>query len=357
MSGAGMEIVPYLPPLDLFGSYEKATNRIFMSATVTNDSFLIKGLRLSSKVVSNPLVYANEKWSGEKMVLIPSLMDRSLDRSFIVEFLAEQRPKRKWGTVALTPSFARCKDWKAYGATVATTTDIQKHIEKLKAGDRGCPLVIANRYDGIDLPRRLLPILVLDSKPQSETLFDRYVESCRSDSEVTAVKTTRVVEQGLGRSVRGEKDYCVIILIGSDLIKYFRARSFLKHFSPQTRMQIQIGLDIAEYAKEDIADGTSARKALVDVISQCLKRDDSWKEFYIERMNELKPSAGDLPMLEIFEAEMAAETEYQQGNYDQAATVIQDLADRFSCQTRGGISRRWLDTSILAARANLISSS
>ena len=335
ISGTGLEIVPYLPPLDLFGSYEKASSRIFMSATVTNDAFLIKGLRLSAKVVSNPLVYATEEWSGEKMVLIPSLMDPNLDRSRIVKGLAKPGRKRKWGVVALTPSFARSKDWKAYGATVADTNNIYQHIEDLKAGDLDCTLVIANRYDGIDLPDDSCRVLILDSKPQSETLFDRYLESCRSDSEVTAVKTTRIVEQGLGRSVRGEKDYCVIILIGSDLIKYFRGRESLFHFSPQTRMQIQIGLDIAEYAKEDIADGTLVSDALKGVINQCLKRDESWKEYYIERMNELNSSNVDSPMLEIFASEMAAETKYQQGNYDEAAAVIQDLVDKFQLSEKG----------------------
>ena len=39
------------------------------------NSFLIKGLGLSEETINSPLVYKDEKWSGEKMILIPSLIN------------------------------------------------------------------------------------------------------------------------------------------------------------------------------------------------------------------------------------------------------------------------------------------
>jgi replicative superfamily II helicase len=104
ISGSALEIVPYLAPLHLFGSYEKAQHRVFMSATVTNDSFLIKGLGLAQEVVKNPLVYSKESWSGEKMVLIPSLVHDSLSREYLVQVLSKPSPKRPFGVVVLAPS-------------------------------------------------------------------------------------------------------------------------------------------------------------------------------------------------------------------------------------------------------------
>ncbi|MCK4818884.1 DEAD/DEAH box helicase family protein, partial [bacterium] len=46
ISGTQVVIAPYLPPLEHFGSYTNASHRVFMSATVTDDSFLVKGLGL-----------------------------------------------------------------------------------------------------------------------------------------------------------------------------------------------------------------------------------------------------------------------------------------------------------------------
>src|SRR6185436_3780235 len=57
VSGTTLEIEPYLPPLDLFGSFAKAKYRVFMSATTADDSFLLKGLRISPAAIKSPLVY------------------------------------------------------------------------------------------------------------------------------------------------------------------------------------------------------------------------------------------------------------------------------------------------------------
>ena len=79
ISGTAIEIEPYIAPLSDFGSYFKASSRIFMSATVTDDAFLVKGLQLNPSTILQPLIYKDEKWSGEKMVLVPSLISEELD--------------------------------------------------------------------------------------------------------------------------------------------------------------------------------------------------------------------------------------------------------------------------------------
>jgi replicative superfamily II helicase len=134
ISGSSIEISPYLPPLNLFGSYYSAKHRVFMSATVTDDSFLIRGLGLSTSTIKNPLLFNEERWSGEKMILIPSLIDPSLNRSNTVARFAKPVAKRRFGFVALVPGFGWTKDWEAYGATVATKHTLESEIEKLKNG-------------------------------------------------------------------------------------------------------------------------------------------------------------------------------------------------------------------------------
>ena len=61
ISGDSLEITPYLPPLHLFGTYDRAKHRVFMSATDADDAFLVKGLRLDAATIANPLVYAAER--------------------------------------------------------------------------------------------------------------------------------------------------------------------------------------------------------------------------------------------------------------------------------------------------------
>jgi len=185
VSGTSLEISPYLAPLDVFGSYHRAEHRVFMSATVTDDSFLVKGLRLSPETVMYPITYPHEQWSGEKMVLIPSLIDKSLDRSTIRDFFATRVPRRKYGVVILCSSFKMADSWGEKGVPISKKDTIGADIARLRSGDGEAPLVFANRYDGTDLPDDTCRILVLDGRPYAENLIERYAEECRAGSAST----------------------------------------------------------------------------------------------------------------------------------------------------------------------------
>ncbi|MDN3512864.1 MAG: DEAD/DEAH box helicase family protein [Candidatus Brocadia sp.] len=329
VSGTSIEIMPHLLPLDMFGTYWKAAHRVFMSATVLDDSFLIKGLRLQSEAIKNPLILKNEKWSGEKMILIPSLIDETLDRATIVNKFGMPKPGRMFGVAALVPSFKNTLDWKACGATVATKETIDSEIEKLRNDNFGTPLVIVNRYDGIDLPDNMCRVLVFDSKPYSENLIDRCIDGCRAESNVTTIRTMRIIEQGLGRSVRGEKDYCAIVMTGTELIKSVRVQSTRKYLSKQTQAQIELGIEIAQMAKEEINQGDDAFQALIKLVNQCLKRDHGWKAFYTNKMDSVNFSYSEPKILDVFELELAAETKFQHGDIDDAVKLLQKLIDNY----------------------------
>ena len=328
VSGRAVEIGPHAPPLHLFGSYSDAKHRVFMSATVTDDSFLVKGLRLAPDTIRNPLIYEKERWSGEKMVLIPSLIDESLTREIVVEKFAKPSDKRKFGVVALVPSDKGSSDWKAYGSTVADKNSIDEKVAALKNGQRQNTLVIVNRYDGIDLPDDSCRILIFDSKPYAENLIEQYAEGCRASSNVTLIRAARTIEQGLGRSVRGEKDYCVIILIGIDLVRSVRTKELRQHLSEQTRAQIEVGLEIAGMSREEVARGTKPIDSFFDLCKKCLSRDADWKAFYAERMDAVVPRTLDSAVLDIFQQELVAEERAQAGDVAGAVATIQQMIDR-----------------------------
>jgi replicative superfamily II helicase len=335
-SGTQLEISPYGFPLDRFGSFHDAKCRIFMSATLADDSFLVKGLGLSAATVQNPLMFKEERWSGEKMVLIPSMMDDALDRATVVANLA--RPSKKpFGIVAIAPSSESCGDWKSYGATIASKESIDDEIEKLRQKEYQNTLVVVNRYDGIDLPDNMCRILVLDGKPFSDSLVDRVMENTRPDSEVLLRRTAQRIEQGIGRAVRGEKDYCVVVLVGPELVRVVRSNDTKANFSLQTRTQIDVGLDIVEYAREEIESGKDPVEVLNGTISQALKRDEGWKELYTERMNAMPAEPSALTDLSVLETEKAAEDAHRLGRSDDAKGVLQALLDKraFSDAERG----------------------
>ncbi len=329
ISGSHIEITPYLNPIEQFGTFSKADHRVLMSATTNDDSFFIKGLGLDKNAILNPLLYPKERWSGEKMILIPSLIDESLDRKRIIQEFSTKAKSREYGVISLVPSFAQSQIWKDSGAKVSKSESIDDDINILKSGDYDNCNVFVNRYDGIDLPDNFCRVLIIDSKPYAQNLADRYQESCRADSEAILVKIAQKIEQGLGRGVRGERDYCVIILTGSELVSAIRSKKTKKFFSSQTQTQIDIGLEIAEIAKEDLKPGANQIDVVKGLIKQCLKRDEGWKLFYVDKMNNAPIIEREERVLNVLQLEKDAEVKYCLGEYDKAAGIIQKLIDEF----------------------------
>lgn len=153
------------------------------------------------------------------MILLPALMHDDLTHEFVLRRYGRKNSKGSSGRVALVPSFYKAKQWEDCGAIVAKTDTVADLIQSLRKGVFESTLVLANRYDGIDLPDNTCRVLIFDGKPFSESLIDLHEESCRSTSSTTLTRTLRTVEQGMGRSVRGEKDYSVIIIVGPDITR------------------------------------------------------------------------------------------------------------------------------------------
>jgi len=324
-SAQNIEITPCIPTISQFGTFHRSGHRILMSATTMDDSFFIKGLDISKEAVNNPLIIPNEKWSGERMIIIPSMMHESLNRLAIINRYATVFERRNFGIVALVPSYKHSKIYEQQGCTVAYRNNIDAELERLKAGKYDKPLVIVNRYDGIDLPDETCRLLIIDSKPYSESLSDKYEEMCREESSLTHIKIAQKIEQGLGRSVRGEKDFSAIILIGGDLINFIRNPRTNEFFSAQTRKQIDIGYIIAENAFEGLDPNTTDfMEKLTEVIRQCItKRDEKWKEYYKERMNEPLSASSKVNIADVLEMEKRAEDLNFNKQHKEAAELIQ----------------------------------
>ena len=211
---------------------------------------------------------------------------------------------------------------------MATTENIFSEILRLKKGTFGKVLVLTNRYDGIDLPDAACRILILDSLPFFTNMSDAYEEQCRTNNKLVQKKIAQKIEQGIGRSVRGEKDYSCILIIGADIAKFMRNSVTRKLFSEQSQKQVEIGLQLAEWSKEE---GQKCKiDDLVDLINQCLKRDEGWKEYYKSEMDKISETPQELDMYKIITAEKKAEKLYAKEKYDDAVKIIENLLNDIS---------------------------
>jgi len=337
-SGEKCEIIPRIIPIDLIPSFSECERRVFLSATLTDDAFLIKDLRISSKSVLIPITYDKEKYSGERLILIPSLVDSSLSREKIIDWLKKFTKRYgNFGVVALVPSFPRAREWEP--CLAPTVNEIQREIDTLneKIAQRKATevLVLTNQYDGIDLPDDTCRILCLDSLPSYISLSDQYYQYCRSESNITRRMMAQKIEQGIGRSIRGTSDYSVVLIIGNNLINFLAQKNKRVDFSNEAKEQIRIGEDVARQMKSEESERDPI-KTIEDGIKQVLVRNQDWKDFYKDEMSEVKIKEIDQDYVAHFDKEFEAELAFQRGNYPVAIEIAQKLVDEATDEKEKG---------------------
>ena len=184
ISGSKIEIAPYNINVEQFGTFSKAKRRILMSATTQEDIFFVKGLNFSTDAVVNPIVYPQLRWSGEKMILMPSLINETFDRDLVATTFASMNVK-KFGIVALVPNTKRAIYYSKLGSKrPQDNQELFSVIDDLRKNNFGKTVVINNRYDGIDLPDESCRVLIMDSMPYLNNFSDRYEEKCCPNSEI-----------------------------------------------------------------------------------------------------------------------------------------------------------------------------
>ena len=279
LSGTSAHIAVDPPSLERVAHYDQAAHRLFMSASVHDGAVLIRELDCDSDAAATPVDIGGEASVGERMVIVPSLANPDFSREELRNVAIAI--KDYVNVVVLVSSFPDAEFWRDGGAIVAVNSTIGNVIDGLKSRERGQIAVFAQRYDGIDLPDKACRLLIIDGLPFGESLIDRVDLEIAGDIVGTRGKIATKIEQGLGRAVRSASDYCAVLLGGRDVAGFVSRGVVLENFSPQTVRQIEIG----HVVSEALGGSADRVKEVVDTVMQCLRRDNSWKDFYAEQMS------------------------------------------------------------------------
>lgn len=326
ISGRRMEISPHLLPIDMIPSFARARRRVFLSATLTEDAFLVRDFGIDPESVLNPLFSGDVKYSGERLVLIPTLVDPDLNRKEVVSWLSSYTANRgNFGVVAIVPSFRLSEEWEKAGANVTNVKKLGDSIyglrDKVKQKEAKEIVVLVNEYDGVDLPDSLCRVLCLDSLPSYSSLVDRYGQDMRPGSRVVRRQLAQRVEQGIGRAIRGSSDWCVVVATGNDLTDFLSEKAKRVYLSNEAQQQIGIGEELAGEMK---AEG-GGLKVVETLVNQCVSRDVGWKEYYKVKMASVEAKKPSKEYLERAVTEREAEILFQQGHTKKAVDMLENL--------------------------------
>lgn len=261
-----IEIVPPCIPISKITGFVNAKRRIFMTATLPDDSIFISaiGLKKSDLHIISP-EKAND--IGDRLILFPQFTSPSIQDIEIKRSLS--RMADKYNVIVLVPSHHRADFWRDAAAIVADSTNLDDAVNQLKNGHVGL-VVFVNKYEGIDLPNEACRILVVDGTPLLKNSKDVYEEYLDPQSPRIWSKQIQKIEQGMGRGVRSSNDYSVIILMQKPLANVLFGNDAYNFFSQATRKQFELSKEIwNDLLKQDI-------RKYEETIEQVLARDEEW---------------------------------------------------------------------------------
>ena len=316
VSRKGFTITPIQPFVDSFPTFFDAPKRIYMSATIADDSDLIRTFDVSLDAITKTLTSKSLAGISERMILIPDLMPFEFDVKGSLLKILKWTSKKKLGSIILVPSDKDASEWST-GATVTKgTEDAQKKISALQEQkEEYGPIVFANRYDGIDLPGNSCRLLVMSGLPIGTSNYDLFRASALFGGNTITKMIAQRIEQGIGRASRGAGDYCVVILTGSDLAGWISKTVNFKFLTSATKAQLEMGTEISK----EVSD----LKNLTDIINQSFKRDKEWIEYHADMLADLvdEKTSDQLSLLQS-ETERKAIRLWQDGYHDKAITKI-----------------------------------
>jgi hypothetical protein len=267
-SGRTVEITPRCLPIDVIPAFTRAERRIFMTATLADDSILVSDFNANPEFVSAHVTPKIANDIGDRMILAPQEIDPDLDEEELRKFLREQA--NSYNTVVIVPSRYRAEFWKDTADRVATAENLSATVSELKAGHVGL-VVLVNKYDGVDLPADACRILVLDGLPKARKLIERVETNMLAGSQQILGRQIQRIEQGMGRGIRGNDDHCVVLLMGGSITKALFWAGAKEMLSPATRAQLDLSRKVAGQL-------TKGLDSLGEAMHACLTQDKDWKK-------------------------------------------------------------------------------
>lgn len=267
VSADAFEITPPCPAIDQIPSFTEAQRRIYMTATLADDSILVTHCGADPNSIATPITPRSADDLGDRMILTPlDTHPRTTDEQ-VRDMLVAQAARHN--VLVIVPSRHRADWWRRHANAVHDKNTIEDGVKALKAGHVGL-VVLINKYDGIDLADNACRILAIDGLPEALSGLDRLEALALENTQAMVTRQIQRIEQGMGRGTRSNEDYCVVLLLGARLTQRLNQMGTAAQFSPGTRAQMTLSGQVADLLRD------KPFTDLPTVIDQCLDRDPGW---------------------------------------------------------------------------------
>ncbi len=323
VSGSDIAITPPFVPVLSLPYFNNAIRRVYLSATLSASDAFARTFGKVPDVVVAPATTAGE---CERLILIPSQTGVNQEDTEMAKSVIEGRK-----ALILVPAYARATKWQGV-AEPPPKAHVSEYVRKFRRASGTEKLLLAARYDGVDLPGDTCRVMVIDDLPMGVGPLERYLWELLGLANTLRTAIASRIVQSFGRISRGMSDHGVVILTGRRLVEWVlvpKNRAVLPAF---LQKQIALGDTVSEQ-------GDSAHD-LTAAANQCLKRDEEWIAAYNNFMADAEPETPDVDtglLTRLAESEAKYGLLMWQREYDKAAKVLAStLEDAFSLSASTG---------------------
>lgn len=311
-----IEIIPNCIPIHKIKSLEQAERRVFLSATIPDDSVFSTTLDVDLEKIESVITPEKANDIGERMIVVPKLINNAVTDEEIRTYAVDY--SHRVNVVVLSPSNRNAEIWRSMGAFIINSKNMQEGIEKIRSSSKGL-YVILNKYDGIDLPDEACRLLIIDGLPNLLDMNDRYEKSVVNQSDRILRERIQKIEQGMGRGIRSSSDYCIVFLIGNELTDAIYSEKAYEYFSEATKAQYHLSEEISENA-ECIDD-------VIELVDRVLDRDQEWVSLCKDRVDDIN-YCKNINYDNLVVSKRRAYNLCERGEVQAAANVLLDISNK-----------------------------
>lgn len=250
VSWSKIEIRPATPPTFENTLFAAAAQRIYLSATLGSSGELERAFGRPAVTRLRRPGSAPTPTSGRRFLVFPHLVP-GIDADKLTKELIKTVGK----SIVIAPS-----DRDADVADNAIVPgrwavfrkgDVEDSLDDFANATKAVAL-LANRYDGIDLPGDACRLVTIAGYPGVTNLQERFYASRARAAAVSAERVRSRVVQGIGRCTRGPRDWALVIVADKETTTYLSRDEVRATLSPDLQSEIEFGLDQSDTSIEDV---------------------------------------------------------------------------------------------------------
>jgi len=329
ISASAVEITPADPPISALPQLSDCPRVIYMTATQPSP---VQFARTFGRIAPNVIRPAGKSGEAQRLFVFADGETDEEQREWTRRLIRTRK------SCIIGASRTHADRW-ASEATLYLGDTGNAGLEKFKKAQPPEKLVMAARYDGIDLPGDSCRILVLDGLPLGSSMIDRFTDEVLHVEGIRASSTAIRVTQAIGRIFRSNTDHGVVILCGTDLQKWISAPQSQAHLPDLLQRHLQLALDLRDLVK-------NKETTYEDLMNGILTGDRDWDRLYGaigEYDSEERPAPPGWLIAAAGKENLAFGLLWN-GNFPEAAQHLALLADEVETHDRGlgAWHRHWL---------------